>query len=118
MTHTMTYSLIAQEPAPQNAPQPLGPANPVFIMAIGILFLVVVIMPMMNRKQKRELETLHASIKRGAKVVTNAMIVGVVVSAKDGEDEIVIKSEDSRLRVKRSAVIQVVGTDEAETAAK
>lgn len=57
-----------------------------------------------------------ATLKRGAKVVTNALIVGTVVSAKDGEDEIVIRSEDARLRIKRNAVIQVIGTDETEAA--
>ena len=37
-------------------------------------------------------------------------------SAKDGEDEIVILSEDARLRIKRNTVLQVLGSDEAEAA--
>ena len=52
--------------------------------------------------------------KRGAKVVTNAGIIGTVVGAKDGEEEITIRSEDTKLRILRSAVVRVVGTDETE----
>ena len=40
----------------------------------------------------------------------------MVVSAKDGEDEIVIRSEDSKFRIKRNVVVQVLGADEAEAA--
>ena len=111
----MTYTLLAEDPAPaQQQPGPPPGQNILFIMAIGLMFLFIVIMPMMNRRQKREQETLLASLKRGARVLTNAGIVGVIVSAKDGEDEIVIKSEDTRLRIKRNVIVQVLGTDEAE----
>jgi preprotein translocase subunit YajC len=55
-----------------------------------------------------------SKLSRGAKILTSGGIVGVIVSAKDGEDEIVIKSEDTRLRIKRSVVVQVIGTDDAE----
>ncbi len=112
----MTYTLLAKEPAPQQPPGPPPGQNILFIMAIGLMFLFIVIMPMMNRRQKREQEAMLASIKRGAKVVTNAGIVGVIVSAKEGEDELVIKSEDTRPRIKRNVIIQVLGTNEAEAA--
>jgi preprotein translocase subunit YajC len=113
----MTYTLLAEDPAPAQQQQPPNPLeSPLFLLLIGVMFLMLVIMPFMNRRQKREQEALLASLKRGAKVVTNAGIVGVIVSAKDGEDEVVIKSEDTRLRIKRNVVIQVLGTDEAEAA--
>ena len=47
-------------------------------------------------------------------MVTSGGIVGTIVSAKEGEDEIVIRSEDTRLRLKRNVIIQVVGTEESE----
>ena len=73
----------------------------------------VVVLPM-SRRQKKEQENMLSSLKRGAKVLTSGGIVGTIVSAKDGEDEIVIKSEDTRLRVMRNVIVKVFGIDEAE----
>ena len=46
-------------------------------------------------------------MKPGAKVVLNSGIVGKIVTIKDGEDEIVIKSDDTKLRVLRASVASV-----------
>ncbi len=67
-----------------------SPTTMFFIIGLMLLFWVVVILPM-NRRQKKEQENQLASLKRGAKILTNAGIVGTVVTAKDGEDEIVIR---------------------------
>jgi preprotein translocase subunit YajC len=88
---------------------------PFFLIGLMLLFWMVVILPM-SRRQKKEQEQLLANLKRGTKVLTNGGIVGTVVTAKDGEDEIVIRSEDTKLRIKRSVVVQVLGADEAEAA--
>jgi preprotein translocase subunit YajC len=88
---------------------------PFFLIGLMLLFWVVVILPM-SRRQKKEQEQLVATLKRGAKILTNAGIVAIVVSAKDGEDEIVIRSEDAKLRIKRNVVVQVLGSDETEAA--
>jgi preprotein translocase subunit YajC len=115
----MTCTLLADDPAPAPAPGGGGifasPMFPFFLIGLMLLFWVVVILPM-SRRQKKEQEQLLATLKRGAKILTNAGIVGVVVSAKDGEDEIVIRSEDTKLRIKRNVVVQVLGADEAEAA--
>ena len=88
-----------------------GPLGPMFMIVMIMMFVFIVVMPAMNRRQKREQEAMFASIKRGSKVLTNAGIVGIVVTATEGSDEIVIKSEESRLRIKRSVVVQVGDTD-------
>src|SRR5262245_48662976 len=113
----MSFTLLAQDPAPQQQPGGLfgGPMFPFFLIGLMLLFWVVVILPM-SRRQKKEQEQLLANLKRGTKILTNAGIVATIVSAKDGEDEIVIRSEDTKLRVKRSVVVQVLGSDEAEAA--
>ena len=92
-----------------------NPMFPFFLIGLMLLFWVVVILPM-SRRQKKEQEQLLATLKRGTKVLTNAGIVGTVVTARDGEDEIVIRSEDTKLRIKRNVVVQVLGSDEAEAA--
>jgi preprotein translocase subunit YajC len=112
----MSYLLFAQGGQPQPPGGILGgPMFLPFMIGLMVLFYVVVILPM-NRRQKREQEQLLANLKRGTKVLTNAGIVGTVVTAKDGEDEIVIRSEDSKFRIKRNVVVQVIGADEAEAA--
>ena len=88
---------------------------PMFVIGLVVLFLMVVVFPA-QRRQKRDQEQMVATIKRGTKILTNAGIVATVVSAKDGEDEIVIRSEDTKLRIKRNVVVQVIGSDEAEAA--
>ena len=109
--------LFAEEPAPQQAPAgPLsGPMAPIFILGLVMLFIVMVVFPS-QRRASRQQEQMLATLKRGAKVLTNGGIVATIVSAKDGEDEIVIKSEDTRLRIKRNVIVQVLGTDEHEAA--
>ncbi len=107
--------LFAQEGQPPQGGLPGGPMAPLFIIGLVVLFLMVVVFPA-QRRQKKEQEAVVASIKRGTKVLTNAGIVATVVSAKDGEDEIVIRSEDTKLRIKRNVVVQILGSDEAEAA--
>ena len=111
----MIDALFAQQP--QGGAGPFGDPNMLFLWMIGLflLFFFVVLRPM-SKKQQREQQALLASIKRGTKILTNSGIVGTVVTAKDGEDEIVIRSEDTRLRIKRNTIFQVLGSDEAEAA--
>lgn len=111
----MSLPLFAQDAAQQPGGLFGSPMFPFFLIGLMLLFWLVVILPM-SRRQKKEQEQQLASIKRGTKILTNAGIVGTVVSAKDGEDEIVIRSEDAKLRIKRNVVVQVLGADEAETA--
>jgi len=69
-----------------------------------------------GRRQRKEQEKMQASLKRGSKVLTASGIVGTVVTLKDGDDEVVIRSEDARIRVKRNTIHTVIGTDDAEAA--
>jgi preprotein translocase subunit YajC len=115
MTSLLLLFAEGEAPAPQPGGLLASPLMPFFLIGIMLLFWVVVVLPM-SRRQKREQEQMLANLKRGTKVLTSGGIVGTIVSAKEGEDEIVIRSEDTRLRIKRSVVIQVIGTDEAEAA--
>src|SRR5262249_43938265 len=111
----MSLLLFAQEGQQQPGGLFNSPMFLPFMIGLMILFWVVVILPM-SRRQRKEQELMLDSLKRGAKILTNGGIVGTIVSAKDGEDEIVIRSEDTRLRIKRNVVVQVLGSDEAEAA--
>jgi preprotein translocase subunit YajC len=91
----------------------MGGMAPVFILGLVVLFFMMVVFPS-SRRQKKEQEKMIATLKRGTKIMTSSGIVGTIVSAKDGEDEIVVRSEDSRFRIKRHAVQAILGSDEAE----
>lgn len=86
---------------------------PMLMLAVMALFFFIVILPA-NRRQKREQEAMLKNIKRGTKVVTSSGIIGTIVSLKDNEDEMVLRSEDARLKMKKSMVTQVLGSDESE----
>lgn len=85
-------------------------------MAVFALFYFIVILPA-NRRQKKEQADMLASIKQGAKVVTTSGIVGTITSIKDGEDEVVIRTEDTKIRVLRSSVQRVLNKAEGEAKA-
>lgn len=102
--------LFAEDQQPQQMP---FWANPMFLLAMLVLFWVVIILPM-SRRQKKEQATMLSSISRGVRIVTSSGIVGTVVMAKEGEDEITIRSEDTKLRILRSAVVKVLGVDPNE----
>jgi preprotein translocase subunit YajC len=116
-------ALIADDPVPAPAPNgkdappnPLGPfGNPLFmILMVGLFFLVVIIPA--NRRQKRETAAMMAALKPGSKILTSSGILGTVVKLKDGDEEVVIKSEDSKIKILRSTITRVLGED-AETKA-
>ncbi len=112
----MLTALIAEEGPAQQGQGQSPFANPLFLMiGVFMLFWIVVILPM-SRRQKKEQEKLLSSVARGSKILTASGIVATVVTIKDGEDELVIRSEDTKLRIKRSAIQQVIGTDAAEAA--
>jgi len=119
-TAMTTYTLFAEDPAPTVKKEAAGESsffmNPMFIMAMLGLFFVVVMLPA-SRRKKREEAAMIASIKPGSKIVTASGIVGNIVTMKDGEDEVTIKSADTKLRVLRTSIARVIGAEETPAAA-
>lgn len=111
----MSFLLFAEDAPQQPQGGLFGPGSTLPFLIIGIFFLfwLVVLRPM-SRRQQDEQAKLLASVKRGTKILTNAGIVATVVTANDGEDEIVIRSEDTKLRIKRNVVVQVLDVSGAE----
>ena len=109
----MTFTaLFAEDPAPAAGKPADVPffMNPIFMIAMFGLFFLVVMLPA-QRRQKREAAKLLESIKPGIKVATASGIIGTIVNMKDGSDEVTIRSEDSKLRVLRTAITRVLGED-------
>ena len=90
------------------------------IVAIFGIFYFLIIRPQQVQKRKHE-EALR-NIKRGDRVVTFGGIIGEVIHVKDAvegaaksglEDEITIKSAESRLIVERGRIARIVGVSAA-----
>ena len=116
-----SFALIAEDPTPKADPAQApggffgGPLFMPVMIGMMVLFYLVVILPQ-SRRQKRDQQQLMNSIKPGTKIITTSGIVGIIVKAKDGEDELVVKSEDAKFRILRSSISRVLGSEEvAET---
>jgi preprotein translocase subunit YajC len=109
------------------APGGFGAMSPFLIQVTLILaiFYFFLIRPQQQQKKKHE-EALRA-IKRGDQVVTFGGIVGEVVHIKETvigegatarpmEDQITIKSAESRLVVERGKIARIVGGTSAPAA--
>jgi preprotein translocase subunit YajC len=106
----------------------LGGTGPAFlfqIVAIFAIFYFLLIRPQQQQKKKHE-EALR-QIKRGDRIVTFGGIVGEVIHVKEGaegdktrglEDEVTIKSAESRLVVERGRIARIVGVSTAATQSK
>ena len=87
------------------------------IGAIIVIFYVFMWMP--QKKQRRKHEESLKNIKRGDQIVTSGGIIGEVVhireASKEGganrlDDQVTIKSGESRLIVERGRIARVVNT--------
>ncbi len=99
-----------------------GSLTPLLIQIVAIfgIFYFLLIRPQQAQKKKHE-DALR-NIKRGDQVVTAGGIVGEVVHVKEGggadaaktmEDQITIKSAESRLIVERGRIARIVGVSSA-----
>jgi preprotein translocase subunit YajC len=100
----------------------LGTMAPFLLQIVAIfgIFYFLVIRPQQTQKKKHE-DALR-NIKRGDRVVTFGGIIGEVVHVKDStdgggarglEDEVTIKSAESRLIVERGRIARIVGVSTA-----
>jgi preprotein translocase subunit YajC len=106
---------LVQQPAPSGG----GPGLTPLLVQFGLIFLIfyfLIIRPQ-QRQRKRHEEALR-NLKRGDKVVTSGGIIAEVVhikeTSKDGtpvrsmDDEVTIKSSETRLIVERGRIAKIV----------
>lgn len=106
--------LFAQEAAPaQDGWRSLLQFFPIIVIGVVMFWM----MSRMKRQEARQREALLAALKKNDKVLTTGGIIGIVASLKDGDDEVVLKVDESsnvRLRVVRSAIVRIFGPETAE----
>ena len=92
------------------------------IVAIFAIFYFLLIRPQQQQKKKHE-EALRG-VKRGDRIVTFGGIIGEVVHVKELEgtnrleDEVTIRSAESRLIIERGRIARIVGGTTTASAAK
>jgi preprotein translocase subunit YajC len=108
---TSTVILVAQANG-NNGVNPLFQFAPFII--IGILFYMMLIRP--ERRKRADLERMLGNLKKNDRVITIGGIYGTIVNAPQGSKEVTIKVDESsntRLRVLRSSISQVLTPDES-----
>lgn len=115
-TDILAAIALVQQPAPSGGG---GPGLTPLLVQFGLIFLIfyfLIIRPQ-QRQRKRHEEALR-NLKRGDKVVTSGGIIAEVVhikeTSKDGtpvrsmDDEVTIKSAETRLIVERGRIAKIV----------
>ncbi len=86
---------------------------PIILMAVFFIWM----MSRAKRQEQRQREGLLASLKKNDRVLTSGGLIGIVAALKDSEDEVTLKVDESsnvRLRVLKSAIVRVLGSETAE----
>lgn len=84
-----------------------GGGNWSFILIMILMFVVMYFFTIRpQKKREKEEAAMRNSVDIGDKIITIGGVSGVVITAKDGEEEIVIETggDKTRLRVKRWAI--------------
>jgi preprotein translocase subunit YajC len=121
MTHS---SILPALLALQTGGGGLGSLSPFLVQVILILGIFYFFLIRPQQQQKRKHEALLRALKRGDRVVTFGGIVGEVVHIKETivaegatarpmEDEVTIRSAESRLVVERGKIARIVGPPSA-----
>lgn len=84
-----------------------GGGNWSFILIMVLMFAVMYFFTIRpQKKREKEEAAMRSCVDIGDKIITIGGIAGVVITAKDGDEEIVIETggDKTRLRVKRWAI--------------
>jgi len=83
------------------------------LLAFGVM---MVSMLLTNRKEQKKRTEMLSAIRKGDKVQTQSGIVGVITEL--GQDDVVLRVEEGKIRVVRSAISGVVRASAAPADAK
>jgi len=110
MTTHGLHTLLLFAPSGQQ-----GPGMTVFVIQIALfigIFYFLLIRP--QTQQRKRHETLLASLQKGDQVVTSGGVIGEVIHLKD--NEVTIRSGESRFLVTRSAITSITNRQPAGAA--
>ena len=92
--------------------------NPLIIPVILILPLMYFMLILPEKRKRAELASMLDNVKKNDRIVTVGGIVGTVVNAAQGSDEITIRVDENsntRIHVLRSAISKVLKDEDSST---
>lgn len=110
-----TILVLAEDPPAQKAPQLFDYS---LLFLLPILFIFLIVLP--ARRDRKQRMAMLSAVDKGARIVVNGGIVGVVdkvEKSEGGEDELLIKIDPNanvRLRVLRSSITRVLPADKKD----
>lgn len=112
MSWLETTMVLAQKPAAaQQQPELWQMFAP--MAAIMVLFYFLMIAP--QRREQKKRDQLLSAIKKDDRIVTIGGIIGTVANVIPDRNEVVIKVEDSKLRVRRSAIAEILSENKDDS---
>ena len=81
------------------------------IVIIGVIFYLLIFMPM--RKRQKKVETMIAALKNGDRVITSSGIYGVIAGVKD-KTFILKISDQVKVEITKNAVAGLQGPEETQ----
>ena len=103
----MSTPFLAQQAGAQDMLMQFAP-----IIVIGIIFYLLIFMPM--RKRQKKLDAMIRELKSGDKVITSSGIYGVVAGVK--EKTLILKIADQvKIEISRNAVAGLQSPDESQS---
>lgn len=81
------------------------------IIIIGVIFYVLIFMPM--RKRQKKVDTMISMLKSGDKVITNSGIYGVVAGVK-GKTLVLKIADQVKIEISKNAIAGLQSPDESQ----
>ena len=110
--------LFAQE---QQQPPPGGGGglfdNMMFPMLLIFLLFMYLMVFLPERRRRREQQAMMSSLKVKDRVELFGAIMGVVSNISDKEDEVTVRLEEGKMRVRRSAITRILAGEDQPAAA-
>jgi preprotein translocase subunit YajC len=97
----------AATPPPPTVQNPKAQMLNFVLLMGGMVLMMWLLIFRPNQKRAKELAAMLKSLRAGDKIVTTSGIVGVVLSIRDKDNTISIRSSDTKLEILKSAVAEV-----------
>jgi preprotein translocase subunit YajC len=96
--------------------QPGQEQPPIYMQMMPLLVLIFVFYFILIRpqaKQAKQQDEMRKNLQKGDRVVTNGGVVGTVVAIREKENSLVIRSDETKLEVLKTAVTSVADKNTA-----
>jgi preprotein translocase subunit YajC len=100
--------LLAQAPAGEGGAPLLWQFAP--FIALAFVFYFLMIRPM--RKQEQDRKAMVSSLKKNARVITSAGIIGNILRIKDDDEIVLLKLDEGKISILKSSIVRALPDEE------